>query len=234
MTRSELREQVFLNTNRRDKTDVVNNALDLGLREIIRRINWKSQRVTVELPVEVGVSQVNLPDNCNDVITVRVYETPDDTTDESQTSASNIEILTKRQILDYAPGLASDTSGKPAVAYIEANTLYFMPAASSPYTIEVTYHAIVDSFEDDDTETPVPAFENALIAWATSRTFMSVQLYTDSQAWMMEYERAFRHAQEADSKRGAQLTQLRGAQQVPSGGEPVPPDPYNMNIWTRT
>jgi hypothetical protein len=229
MTREQIRNVVLTHhSNRDDKTDLINSAIDLGVQEIGRRFGFSSARTVTELSIVTDQNTVALPDDCVEITRLRMYDSSDD-----KSNAVLLELLSKKFVLDQYPDLSVGSSNEPAVAFVENQVLTFVPPTSQDRVIEVSYHSLTTALTEDSDENPYSGTDNALIAWVTSYVYKSLQMTEDAMLWMRTYEDAMEKVIKSDLRRDGEWIQMRGAMFGPQARQyPIRHDPY-VNKYTR-
>lgn len=231
MTKEEIKNVVLTHVNRDDKIDLIYTAIDLGLRQINQRWAFKQSRLAADTTVTQGQQSFSLPDNCLQIVGLRIKF------DGTVTGAGVITVLPKHRVQQLYPRLADQPddenlrTGRPIYAYEEMGQLFMIPSPANEYTIEVTYDVLETLDATSDSPSSVN-LDEALIAYATSYVYKSIQMLTDASYWDQQYERALAIAMRADDRKTAQHRQMRGAEQH---GKPYIYDrDYRINDYTPT
>lgn len=195
MTKEEMVGLVVLNTRRSDKTVLAGSAIDLALNEIALRHEFHSLKAEAFASLTLGSTTVTLPDN--------VYQIKKVVLQASSTSfAHEVPLKLKSWVLERYPDLGEQLAvNLPAVVFREGTTLVFVPPATQDYTVRVTYRRLFPAIGDDDEPTDL-TLTNAIVAWATSYVFRSIEEFLSADRWLGEYERSLRLAITADRARG--------------------------------
>lgn len=223
MTLQELTNQIVGNTRRSDKAadGSITTYINLALKEIGQVEPFKLLRSEIDLPLDAGLNYVLLPATTVQVVEVRIL--PDDLSAENSVSTLSpafigyeVHIMDQRTIQKRFPNLQLNSRGIPEYCFVNASRITFVPPCNLPYTVRVLMDGYIPEMNDPEDENPLPSCDNAVIAWATARTFKSIQLWDDASGWESEYKKALRLAIEENNRRSGQLRQMRGAQSTRS------------------
>jgi hypothetical protein len=182
LKRSELRTKVITNTGRSDKTTVINDGLDFGLRNLSQTHPFLALR-TGEIDVSVVTNDlsVQLPGTIRQIVELRLIDTA------SPTQSFPLKLIRKREFVERFPNVGgSSITGTPSYCYFDSPMLWFNVSCNSSYTVRLTRFSL-DKFDSDFDETVIPDADEILIAYATAYTYESVQMYTDAQYWFNKF-----------------------------------------------
>lgn len=178
-TRSELRTRVENVTKRTDKTTVINDALDIGLREIeINSRHFWRDLVSIEsLSVSDGDTSEALTANTHHVFGALLVD---------GTQSYRIRVLSRRQFLTWFPNVDDASESIPTHAYFDKSNIYFSAPMSSDNTVKVMSY-ILSTFASDATECPILDVENALSFYAISFLYGALEMFSASAFWERKY-----------------------------------------------
>lgn len=217
-TRLQLRTSVINNTQRDDKVEFINQALNDALAEMSSRHTWRSLRTQQEVSILTDATDVAIPEGISHIVSVRVKNTDD-------TITHNLILKDKRELEKYYPALGTqNTSATPAYAYEEAGTLHFMPRASQDCTLIITGDINPGNLTIDTDVPSIVGSEPAIIAWATAEVFRSIQQLGDAQFWDNHYEKRLIILIRDDKSRPGQKRIIRGFENLPT-------DQYIVEPW---
>src|SRR5680860_451357 len=175
MNRSELRAVVKANIgNRDDKDDLIDIALDLGIREFAKVHFFDELISESDLAIVEDDQSVDLPTTFFKVLFAGVIDS---------TSSFPFVFKSKNWVRERVPNVSALSTGKPSFGYVEKGTIYLYPVCNDSYTLRVTYSTLPAAFASDATEIQVTGLDEALINWTTGWIFRSMQLYEDSAQW---------------------------------------------------
>lgn len=195
MTLSELRDLVLLNLgSRTDKNTLIDAQINAGYRQAVQRHAFKGLTTESDLTLTSGVSAVTLPVTAHQIVELRLID---------GTASTPLKLLSKVVATRNLPNPDSYNTGIPQWAYEENGTLYVLPRPSQAFTVRGTFLAVAETLTADSDEPVVVGLENALVAYATSKVFGSLQMYEDAQFWNGTYESELQSAITADKRKPA-------------------------------
>lgn len=216
-TRLQLRTSVINNTQRADKADFINQALNDALSEMANRHQWRGLRVQSSVSVNVNDTSFPIPDNMNHIVSVRVQN-------ENSILVHNLRLESKKQLEQRYPALGTlNTASTPCYAYEEAGIINFLPRASQNCTMVVTGDYNPGNLLSDTDQPSIPQAEPAIIAWATAETFRSIQMLEEAQYWDAQFEKRFLILKRNDQSRPAERRFVKPF--------PQPPGEYILEPW---
>ena len=181
MIRSDLRQLVLYNTGRTDRTDQVNSLLDLGLIEIAKRHVFSDLKLETTTAITTSDNSISLPTAGYTLLEARVID---------PTVADDgypLEVLDKRDFLNFHPNLSNETDGEPVQGYVENATLHFGPPSIGDREIHLTMYNMPTGFASDATENPIRTSDTALVSWVTSMLFMSLEQFESASLWTQRF-----------------------------------------------
>ena len=199
-TRAQLRSLVEDTTGRTDKSDLINNALQFAIEEMLQRYSWRNLatvQATNDSVLSIGDTSLTLT-----ATTIRIREARGI---DGTTSGWAIRVLMKEKFLREVPNIASITGdSKPEIGYQDGQTFHFAPGSDSTYTIRVTGDMLVTM--DDDTDTnPIIMGDHALTCFATAFTFRALEQFESAASWDEQFEKAFIVARRNDTRMIAEV-----------------------------
>lgn len=196
-TRAEMRAIIVTRLgNRRDKDDVINTELDLGLQELTETYDFLSQISLDEYDTVDGTEEVELSSTTKKVL--KVYQI-------NGTMSSRVRLKTKSWLLDRFPNVSALSHGTPVFAYVDGTTLTLFPVNNGDFAIKVLSFQEAGVFEDDSTVCPVPELETTLLHWVTSQVFGGIERAKSAQWWNGRAALAYQRAQRGDGRRYEEL-----------------------------
>lgn len=224
MNRASLRNIVLQNTNRKDKIDLINSAFDLALTEMAQQHDFHQNRLQAQIDMPIGSNTVTMPDDVFQVLNVRLVDTT------SSINSRTIILEDKAVLTKQWPNLAVTIQSWPKYAFVdwETNLLTFLPPTSQEWTATVEYFRLFPQFVND-LDAIGRNLEAALIAYATSYIFKSIQMFQEATFWFTEYQRSLLLAIRADSRTNTQRQMQGHKSHFIHGDDTVPPwlDPFN-------
>jgi hypothetical protein len=217
-TRAVLRGRVESSTGRTDKTTVINDGLQEGLEECLRRHLFRDLKESADVTINSADYSCALPSGLLNVFQVELI---------NGTSSFTMTLWTKEKFQRAFPDLTTQTSALPYWAWVDlANGLLkFSPSSNGTYAIRFSYTSVPDFVSDSDTS---PVGVDAALAWATSYLFRSIQQYEDAEHWEMVFNRRLASAIAMDVRDNVERVH-EGFHRTESPS-PLNPweDPFNM------
>lgn len=218
LTREQLRNSVIANTNRSDKADLINDAINMALDEITMRHTFKSKKQQISVSVVAEDTSFVIPEGINRLLSVRVENSDGNV-------FHNLVIMPKARLERTFPALGQNNiSGIPTYGYEENGVVYFLPKAVAAYSFLVTGDSLSGTFTSDSDTCLIPGVDPCIIAWATAWVFKSIEQFEDASVWDQRFEKSYLFAVRNDRRRPA--TELE-AEQFPFEGPAYISDPYN-------
>lgn len=243
MTLLELRNAVVANTRRTDKAanGDIDGYINLALQELGQIEPFRNLRSEIDSTLLAGSNSIALPTGTVQVVQVRLLPTEAQLQADAAASADPtalapanigylVYIMDQRTLQARFPNRQINTRGIPEFCFVTASTIEFIPPTSLDRTVRVLLDGYVPSLDEDTDESPLPQCDNAVISWATKRTFESLTLWEDAQYWAMEYKTALRFARMENQRTPGQIRQMRGAQHT----RPRYIDPRQNNYTRQT
>lgn len=189
MTLTEITNACQDNTKRTDKGSVITTGINLALQRISALHPFRCLTRTDPLDVASGAISVAIPSTV--VRMVKAYWILD-------TNSWAIEVRPREYVLTRYPNIdATLSSSYPTMGYLEGNVLYLFPIPNADGIVKVTYQYLPTLVNGTDT-LPVALLDEAVIAYATSWCFKSVQLWQDAAMWEQLFTAAMQTAILAD------------------------------------
>ena len=189
MTRAELQTIVETNVGRTDRTTTIQNGLNLGIRRYTTRHPFQELITLSSVTGSVSGVSIAIPSNTWRVIDLRVID---------GTSSYRIPLINWREAMFKFPNVSACSSGKPTVGWVR-DAIYFDVPLSSAYVFSVLTWRYQGSYTGDSDSCLVSKLDEALVGYATSFAFRSLQLYTDSDQWLRLAEESYRQAYLSDA-----------------------------------
>jgi hypothetical protein len=180
MTLAELRQAVIDSCGRTDKDDVIDRGLNLGLRKLGMLHPFSSFLIQDDIALATDELSVDLPTEAYKVWEVRLID---------GTSSYPLTQKTKIWVTERWPNIEDDNPCKPDCFYVENGTIYLNTKSDGDYDLRVTYLKLAEDFADDNTENPIPGSDLALINWATSYVFRTLEQFDNAREWEAQFLR---------------------------------------------
>jgi hypothetical protein len=136
-------------------------------------------------------------------------------------SSYKIIIRPKTFLVKMWPDFSAQASNKPRFGYLEGTLLYLLPPPNEALNIRYSYYKRHVGLSDDTTELTPSIIDEAVIAYATYRTFKSLQQHEDAVQWFADFTAALKDAKAMDRHSAIEK------QATPRGmGKPVHEDYY--------
>ncbi len=189
MNRADIRNLVIAHTGRTDKASLINSMITAALKKVSSEMLWGDLLTEASVTLIPNQAFIDL-----DAATVRLAEVRiiDDL------SSWKVDIRTKNWILSRWPDLGSQAFTRPNYAYLEGKRLHMMPGPDTNWTMEYSYYKRAADLTDDSTELVPAHADEAIIAFATYRTFKSLQMHEDANLWFADYRGAIADAKKMD------------------------------------
>lgn len=218
MNRSEIRALVIEHTNRGDKVDLINSMINVALKKVSSEHVWNDLLTEAVTNFTADSSVLALESDVRRLSEVRVID---------GLSSYRLIIRPKKFLVKMYPDFESWSSTKPRFGYKEGTTLYVVPPPDQAYEVRYSYYRRQPNLTDDTTDIAATITDDCVVAYATYRTFKSVQQHEDAALWLADYVDLLDAAKKLDrSAATEQIAQPRGV------GEPVPED-YWVNPWIK-
>lgn len=212
MNREAIENLVIQATGRRDKVDLIRSAIDIAIQELSAQKNWLDLLSQASATLALGSPSVQLADDVARVTEVRLI---------NGTLSYPIEIRPRTWIAKYYPSPASFSTTKPCYGYLQGTLLYVVPLPDAEYEVEYSYYPVHPDLEASTDEVQIRGADKAVMAYATSFVFDSIEKATEADRWYARYEKFLMSAKKLDQGNSAVVLQA-----TPRGSEPstVRPD----------
>ena len=197
-TKTQLISSVETRTGRTDKDTLIGEAIDSALLECQNEHFFREMYTTADLSASASDVSEALPSDMHQLLEVRLID---------GTSSYSIFVKSKRWVVENFPNISADNASKPDWCYEEEGTLYFSCPLDDAYTIRITYYAFL-VFASAATANPIPCTDNALLYYAMSELYESLELDRLADKWLRRGDRALVKAVRSDKRRVAQVKQL--------------------------
>lgn len=189
MNRAQIRSLVIDHTGRSDKVTLIDSMITAALKKVSAEKNWRDLLTESSVTMTVGGETALLDTAMVRMIEARIID---------GLSSYKLDIRTKSWLVQRWPDFSSLASSKPRYAYIEGNFLHLLPPPDEALTLKYSYYKRVTDLTDDTTELSIAILDEAIIAYATFRTFKSLQMYEDANQWFADYQTAIKDAKNMD------------------------------------
>jgi len=210
-TRAQIRAAVISIVRRDDIDSDINTAIDFAIGEIGKRHIFRKLRVEPnDLTLSSGNSSVALDTVADHLIEARVIDS---------TNSYHLSLISKKEFVYLFPNVSADTAGAPEYAYVEDGTLYVYPKADDDYTIRTTVARQMDSLSDDSDTPEVDGVDAAIVAWAASWIYDTIEMPELANRWLQRYEVLMVDAIKSDRRRPGvdrRAIQARSEESLPS------------------
>lgn len=212
MNLSEIRDLVIEHTNRSDKATLIDSMINAALRKVSSEHTWRDLLEEADVTLIANQSFIALASNVKRLAQVSIID---------GLSSYPLLVRPKKWIIDRWPDLDSQSPNRPCYGYLEGRTLYLMPPPNEAFTLRYSYYRRHDSLSSDTDELEFDHIDEAVIAYATYRTFKSLQQHEDAALWFADYKEVLKDAKKMDhSPAVTRIADQRGR------GEPV-----RSNYW---
>lgn len=190
MNRLQARTHVLANTKRTDKVAEINSALDLAVAEVSMQALWIDLLTPGTVTLLSGTSSIALASDVDRVSEIRVID---------GLNSRPLIIRPKTWIVGRYPNIDSVSASKPSYGYLEGETLHVVPSANQDYEIRYTYCRPHPALAGDSDEILIRHGHLAVIAYATSWIFESLERSQDAATWEARYLRLLATAKKANN-----------------------------------
>lgn len=218
MNRSEIRALVRDHTGRTDKDSLINSMINAALKKVSSEHIWRDLLTEAEVTMTPDQPFVDLVSTVRRLSEVRII---------NGLQSYKLVVRTKTFLVERWPDFGSQSSGKPRFGYLEGTRLHLVPAPDENLTLRYSYYARDTVFTDDTTELTIDITDEAVIAYATFRTFKSLQQHDDAAQWFLDYKEALKDAKTMDR---SSAVELHG---VPRGTDGKVPTEYWLDPFVR-
>lgn len=174
---------VIQETGRSDKETQISQYVTFGFADLCRKHPFDSLRKETDTQINVLDTQMQIPADVNQIVELRLL------VPSSPTLSYPMELKRKVWFTKQFPNVVGSTiTGRPLWCYRDNNQIYFDRKANGVYAVRITYFPF-SWFKGATATSGIHDADEALVAYATSRTYRSVQMYEDAQIWFSEYGR---------------------------------------------
>ena len=178
MTLSELRQLVVDAVGRTDKTSVINNGLNLGLKELGKLHDFRAMREESDHSLVDTDESVAVPTGMFHLLEARLID---------GTMSFPSVLRSKKWITERWPNISALSSNKPNLGYEEGGLIYLYPVCNGSYTLRVTVSSLPANFASDSTENPLVGTDYTLAAWATAYVYETVEQFEQGAFWRSRF-----------------------------------------------
>lgn len=223
MTYLQIRNAVIDNTNRTDKTSVINNGINFALAEAAKRHQWYSLRTALASTINVGNVSISMPADFYRLVEIRLIDAA------ANALSYPMRVVPRGQFLRRFPNVSGmSAGGRPMLGYEENGIFYFAPKSSGTYTVAGTYQKTFPVLSADGDNNPIVELDLFTIAFATGYLFKSIQMFDASGSWMQDANSLLENAIRSEKNRPATTYMMEEFAQPADGSESVEPwsDPF--------
>jgi len=220
LTRSQITTSIEALTGRTDKSAVIVTAIDLALEEISNSHQWRSLKFEDQTVQTVASTQtVDLSSlGIDQLLSVRLIQGTD--------SSYVLKYISEELFDKLIPDVTDLTESTPKYCYIKGNILYLAPVPDTAYSLYIRYVKNMVA----GAENTIKGIEGAIIAYATSFVFDSVEKEQMATRWDKRFQRSLLFAIRADNRVHYRLK--TGSLGVPE--DPTPwLNPFNDGVIIR-
>lgn len=190
MNRADIRNLVIEHTGRADKVSLINSMITAALKKVSSEKHWRDLLVESSVTLIPNQVFIQLDTAVRRLSEVRLID---------GLSSYKIEVRPKNWVVERWPDLNSQFSNYPRFAYLQGTQLFLMPPPSTNWVLKYTYFPRATLLTDETTELVPDILDEAVIAYATYRTFKSLQQTEDASVWFADYQEALRNAKSMDT-----------------------------------
>ena len=218
MNRADIRNLVIDHTGRSDKASLINSMITAALKKVSSESLWRDLLVESTVTLIPDQNFIQLEPALRRLIEVRIID---------GLNSYKLEIRLKSWLVERWPDLTSMFSNRPRYGYLEVKKLFLVPPSSTDWTLKYSYVKRAADLTDDITELIPDIWDEAIIAYATFRTFKSLQMHEDAIQWFADYREAVKDAKQMDKSSAVESkATIRG------GGSPIQAN-YDLNPFIR-
>lgn len=195
MNRAEIRNLVIDHTGLTNKVSLINSMITAALKKVSAEKDWGDLLTEASVSTIVDVETVVLATGLRRLTEVRLID---------GLSSYEIEVRPKNWIVERWPDLSALASSRPRYAYLQGINLHLVPPPNTIWTIKYSYFKRAADLTNETTELVPDIFDEAVIAYATYRTFKSVQMHEDAIVWFADYREAIKDAKRMDTSSAIQ------------------------------
>lgn len=194
MNRSEARNLVIQTTGRSDKSDLINDALNLALDKVSSQRLWSDLLTEGQATLTTGTQTIALATGVKRLAEVRLMD---------GLNSYRIAIKTKNWLVNVYPNPDAASDARPAYGYMQGSTLFLVPIPDQDYTIAYSYYRLHPKLTSDGDLLLITHADSAVLAFATYWTLKATMQHEDAEKWFMEYDVAVRDAKRVDAQNTA-------------------------------
>ncbi len=189
MNRADIRNLVIDHTGASHKASLINSMITAALKKVSAEMKWGDLLTETSFTLIPNQEFISIGTNIHRISEVRIID---------GLSSWELEVRPKTWILERWPDLASQFFSRPRFAYLENSRIYMMPGPSTAWTLKFSYYKRIADLTDDSTALFPEHVDEAVIAYATYRTFKSLQQHEDAITWFADYREAIRDAKKME------------------------------------
>ncbi len=189
MNRAEIRALVIDHTGASHKATLINSMITAALKKVSAEMKWGDLLTETSVTLIPNQEFIAIGSNIHRITEVRIID---------GLSSWELEVRPKNWVLERWPDLQAQFFSRPRFAYLENSRIYMMPGPSNNWVLKFSAYKRVADLTDDTTALFPEHIDEAVIAYATYRTFKSMQQHEDAVAWFADYREAIKDAKNMD------------------------------------
>ncbi len=189
MNRADIRALVIDHTGASHKASLINSMITSALKKVSSEMHWGDLLTETSVTLIPNQEFIAIGSNVHRISEVRIID---------GLSSWELEVRPKKWVLERWPDLASQFFSRPRFAYLENSRIYMMPGPSENWVLKFSNYGRLTDLSDDTTALFPEHVDEAVIAYATYRTFKSMQQHEDAVAWFADYREAIKDAKNMD------------------------------------
>ena len=189
MNRADIRNLVIDHTGASHKVSLINSMITAALKKVSSEMHWGDLLTEASFTLVPNQEWVAIGTNIHRIAEVRIID---------GLSSWEVDVRTKVWVTERWPNISAESFTRPRYAYLENSRIYLMPGPSTNWKIKISYYKRVADLTNDTTALFPEHIDEAVIAYATYRTFKSLQQHEDAVTWFADYREAIKDAKNMD------------------------------------
>lgn len=182
MNRIELATLVVQNTGRTDKIPLINKSLIFAVKRMSELFPFLELRRECDTPIQPLDTQIQIPSWVDQIVELRMVDPA------TPTMSYPMELHREVWFVSRFPNVVGSTiTGRPLYCYRRENLLFLDRKSSGDYICRLTATCKADLITDFS-EVSIKDADEAIIAYATSSVYRSIQMYQDGQNWDQRFK----------------------------------------------
>ena len=182
-TLATLADTVVRNVGRPDKLQVAKEELNNALKAVFMERPWRDYWIDDTVSFAAGDTSVALANDALTIIEARCI------LPLAPAMSYPIMLMRKPEFMKLFPNVPDQSiHGRPVITWLDGTTLRFDRISDGQYNIEYTYMPLSELLGDTDV-CLIPNSDEVLIAYATMKVYMSIEMYDNASVWKSEYGR---------------------------------------------